>query len=84
MSLEFELLFSSVVVTVLGAGATTGAGCTTTVSCGAGGTYAAVVLVTSSVFELHPLMKGTAARVSTEIAIVADFFIGSSSWTRGN
>jgi hypothetical protein len=78
MSLESERLLSSVVVTVLGAGAMTGAGCTTTVSCDdeGGGTYAAVVLVTSSVLELHPLMKGKAARVSTEIAIIADFFMG--------
>jgi hypothetical protein len=75
MSLEFSLLRSSVVVTVLGNGATTGAGCTTTVSCVEGGTYAVVVLVTSSVFELHPLMKGKAARLSNEIAIFADFFM---------
>ena len=76
MSLESERLLSSVVVTVLGAGAMTGAGCTTTVSCGAGGGTYAVVLVTSSVFELHPLRKGKAARVSIEIAIVRDFFTG--------
>ena len=76
MSLESERLLSSVVVTVLGAGAMTGAGCTTTVSCGAGGTYAVVVLVTSSVLELHPLRKGKAARLSIEIAIVRDFFVG--------
>jgi len=77
MSLESELLLSSVVVTVLGAGATTGAGCTTTVSCDeAGGKYAAVVLVTSVVLELHPLRKGKAARLSIEIAIVVDFFMG--------
>jgi hypothetical protein len=75
MSLEFWLLRSSVVVTVLGAGATTGAGCTTTVSCVGGGTYAAVVFFTSSVFELQPFRKGRAARLSNEIAIFADFFM---------
>jgi hypothetical protein len=62
---------------VLGAGATTGAGCTTTVSCVEGGTYAVVVLVTSSVFELHPLMKGTAARLSNEIAIFTEVFMST-------
>jgi hypothetical protein len=85
MSLEFELLLSSVVVTVLGAGAMTGAGCTTTVSCDdAGGTYAAVVLVTSVVFALHPLMKGKAARPISEIAIVTNFFIGLSLMDSAN